>query len=124
MFLMTIFDTWYGNVQIGKYDDSTYAFDPVYNETTYVIDSYSGNSSTCVNVTTKELKNHPAFEKLLKAEACRTPLNENGITTCEISQEEWEDISKFYYSVDPNAPGSCLRFENYEGVYTFFFNRP
>ncbi len=111
----------YGNVQIGKYNDSDYVFDPVYNETNYSIDSYRGNSSTCVNITTEKLKNHPAFEKLLKAEACPGPLNENGITTCEISQEEWEDISKFTYSI---ANGRCLRFEGYEGVYTFFFNRP
>jgi hypothetical protein len=120
MFLMTISGTWYGNVQIGKYNDSTYVFEPVYNDTTYTVDHYNGNSSSCVNISSTQLKAHPAFEKLLKAEACRTPLND-GITTCEISEEEREDLSNFTYR---NAPGKCLKFEGYEGVYTFYFNRP
>ena len=96
MFLMTIYDTLYGNVEIGKYNDSTYVFDPVYNDTTYTVDHYNGNSSSCVNISSTQLV-YPAFEKLLKAEACRTPLND-GITICEISEEEREDLSEFYLS--------------------------
>ena len=121
MFLMTISGSWYGNAQIGKYNDSTYVFDAVYNDTTNTVDHYEGNSSSCVNISSTQLKTHPAFEKMLTAKACRTSLN-YGITTCEISEEEREDAMNFLQN---NTLARCFRFEGYVGeVYSFAFNRP
>lgn len=96
------YNLFYGNVQVKKYA-----------------------TGICTNVNTAELKNYPALEKLIKGEGCPASLNENSYVTCRISPEEWEKAMKYTdnKSTDGN-PERCIKFENYDGVYTFNFRRP
>jgi hypothetical protein len=73
-----------------------------------------------INVTTEELKNYPAIERVINGKGC----SESG-GLCIIPQDEWNKTKNFIDNKYVNNPkGECFKFGNHDGFYSLAFNRP
>lgn len=71
-----------------------------------------------INVTTYELKQYPAIERVINGKGCSG-------TLCIITQDEWNKTKNFIDNKRVNNPqGECFKFEKHDGFYSLNFNRP
>lgn len=73
-----------------------------------------------INVTTEELKNYPAIERVINGKGC----SESG-ALCIITRDEWNKTKNFIDNkfID-NPKGECFKLGNHDGFYSLAFNRP
>ena len=76
--------------------------------------------TNAINVTTEELKNYPAIERVINGKGC----SESG-ALCIITHDEWNKTKNFIDNKFINNPkGECFKLGNHDGFYSLAFNRP